>query len=163
MTQAVIDNLETIDVEIYNGYGLAAPPRIRDCLLEAVLKQAAIGQSCQRVVCGLVGELLLQAFRLRYVAIVTKKALQTGIMQQIAGYNFGPSPGSVTMPEPHLNPGRFSGSVQQGIEFLSSHRGVIRMDLAQTVFPGKLFRGVANDRLHGRACVLQPSLRRAKG
>ena len=65
MAQAVVDELEAVEVEEHDGHRAAAPPpRHRERLLETVPEQNAVGQAGQAVVVRLVGDDRFLAFAL---------------------------------------------------------------------------------------------------
>jgi hypothetical protein len=89
VAEAVVDLLEPVQVEEEDGHrpGLAfGPPQ---GVVDPVLEQGPVGQAGQRVVEGLVGELVLQLTALGDVAGVEDQAADAGVVEQVGDGDLG--------------------------------------------------------------------------
>ena len=68
--EAVVHELEVIEVEVHHREADAVAPRVREAVHEAVAEEQAVRQAGQRVVVRAVLELLLGLLALRDVAVV---------------------------------------------------------------------------------------------
>src|SRR3954469_23631246 len=68
MPECVVDELEVVQVQHEHGEPAALTLYTLQCVLRAVMKQAAVGQARQRVVESLVTQAPLQLAPLRYIA-----------------------------------------------------------------------------------------------
>jgi hypothetical protein len=64
VSEAVVHRLEVVEVDEQNRESGPAPPQSRNGMREAVFEERAVGQPSQRVVEGLVPELLLECLAL---------------------------------------------------------------------------------------------------
>ena len=89
VTKAVVDLLEVIEVEEEHGDGVPLPLRELERVIHAVAEEGAVGQPGERVVEGLVQQLLLEALPLGDVAGVEHDAVHDRVAQQVGGDDLG--------------------------------------------------------------------------
>src|SRR6266567_2033970 len=98
VAQAVVDELEIVEVEEDHGdIGVAASSGVHRNL-EPVVEEHAIGQAGERVVERLVGKAVFQLLALGDVADVEKEAANVGVVQKVRAYRFKVSPGAIDVP-----------------------------------------------------------------
>jgi len=68
VTQRVVDDFEPVEIEEHHGKGMFHAPRVGQSNGQPVAEEAAVRQSGQRVVIGLILDLLLDPLPLRDVA-----------------------------------------------------------------------------------------------
>ena len=85
VAQAVVDELEVVEVQEQHGQRRQRPRRPGQGVLEAVPEQGPVGQPAQGVVEGLVLQLLLQALALGHVAQGEHDALDGRFAEQVVG------------------------------------------------------------------------------
>ena len=93
--EAVVDALETVEVEIDDRRVEPAAPVAPQGLLDPVAEQGAVGQAGQRVVEGLVGELLLGLLAVSHVVHVDDDAGHIGVIEQVHDAGADPDPPAV--------------------------------------------------------------------
>ena len=83
VAEAVVDGLEVVEVDEHDGHADALAQRPRHGVADALVEQRAVGQVGDRVVEGLVGELLLELLALGDVAAVEHDAADGVVVEQV--------------------------------------------------------------------------------
>ena len=83
VTEAVVDGLEVIEIDEQHGHPDAVAQRPRDRVADALVEQRPVGEMGDRIVEGLVGELLLERLALRDVAAVEHDPADRAVTQQV--------------------------------------------------------------------------------
>ena len=83
VAEAVVDGLEVVEVEEDDRQAELLAPGAGDRVAHALVEQRAVGQVGDRVVEGLVGELLLEGLALAHVAAVEDDAADRGVLEQV--------------------------------------------------------------------------------
>ncbi len=89
VAEAVVDLLEVVEVEEEHGDRVPLPLRELERVIHAVAEEGAIGQAGERVVEGLVQQLLLEALPLGDVAGVEHDAVHDRVAEQVGGDDLG--------------------------------------------------------------------------
>ena len=150
VSEAVVDDLEPIEIEIQDCQPFPGAFRVRDHVVERVVKRASIEQAGERVMGRTVFELRLVVPELRYVAM--RAGQQPGAPARIMGHHpahrMQPAPVSVTSPDPI-----FDIDHRRLAAEMSDHRGsdggkIFRMRESLPSFDscGDLFLGIAEHR-----------------
>ncbi len=84
VAERVVDVLEVVEVEEQDCDTLARALRERQCVLDAVAEQAAVGEQGERVVEGELAQLLLERLALADVAEVEREAGDCRVVEQVA-------------------------------------------------------------------------------
>ena len=97
VAEAVVQGLEVVQVqEQHRGGVVRSPPAVQG-VLDAVAEEGAVGQIGQRVVEGLVGELVLEHLLLGHVAGVQHDAVHGRVAEQVGEGGLGVAPAGVLM------------------------------------------------------------------
>ena len=99
MAEAVVDGLEVVQVDEHDADRRPPANRAHDRVLDAVGEQRPVGEARDRVVEGLVGELVLERLALADVAAVQDDAADVLVLQQVGVLDLELEPGAVAMPE----------------------------------------------------------------
>ena len=100
--EAVVDELEVVEVEEQNGQQGPRSSCPRQRVLQPVQEQGTIGKPAQRVVERLVFELFLEGFALAHVTHREDNPRDGGIAQQIVRYHLDVPPGTIVVPDAPL-------------------------------------------------------------
>ena len=93
MAQAVVDDLQVVDVDQQDGH---LPPRARgEGVLDAIVEERAVGQLGELVVKRAVAQVLLEGAALVDVAQGQGQPVQAWVLQQIGGDALDMAPGAV--------------------------------------------------------------------
>ena len=103
VAEAVVDGLEVVEVDEHDADRRAAADRAHDRVLDAVGEQRAVGEARDRVVEGLVGELVLERLALADVAAVQDDAADVLVLEQVRVLDLELEPGAVAVPERALD------------------------------------------------------------
>ena len=103
VAEAVVDGLEIVEVDEHDADRPASADRAHDGLLDAVCEQRSVGEAGDRVVEGLVCELILERLALADVSTVQDDAADVLVLQQVCVLNLELEPGAVSMPERALD------------------------------------------------------------
>ena len=103
VAQAVVHPLEVVQVHEEDRDRVRLPLRQRQRVAHAVAEQGAVGEAGERVVEGLVGELLLQALPLADVAGVEHDAAHGRVTREVGRQDLGAEPRAVGLAEPPLD------------------------------------------------------------
>ncbi len=109
VAKAVVHLLEVVEVEEQHRDVPALPARERQRVADPVAEERAVGEPGQRVVEGLVQELLLEALAFADVADVEHDAANGRVLDQVGGDGLGLERGPVGLAEPPLDGGREAG------------------------------------------------------
>ena len=137
-----------IEVEIHDRDSAPVAPSLSDGVHHAIPEQQPVGKSGERVVVGLILELLLRGLALGDVAIVDHERAHGRIGQQILGEAFQPDPRAVLVQEPEFG-ARFERGTggQQVSEYFQRGLPVTRMDQGDEAASHQLFVAVAEKTL----------------
>jgi hypothetical protein len=83
VAQAVVDLLEAVQVQEQHGHRGGLPLGPLEGVVDPVLEQGPVGQGGERVVEGLVDELVLQAAAFGDVAGVEHQPAHAGVVEQV--------------------------------------------------------------------------------
>ena len=83
VAEAVVDGLEVVEVDEHDADRPAAAERAHERMLDAVGEERAVGELGDRVVEGLVGELILERLALADVAPVQDDAADVLVVDQV--------------------------------------------------------------------------------
>ena len=103
MAQRIVDRLEVVEVHEQDRHRQVVARQALQRVLDAVAEQRAVGEPGDRVVEGLVRELLLEGFALRDVPGVEDDPLHVGIVHQVGAERLDVEPEVVSMPHPRLD------------------------------------------------------------
>ena len=115
VAEAVVDGLEVVQVDEHDADRRAAADRAHDRVLDAVGEQRAVGEARDRVVEGLVRELVLERLALADVAAVQDDAADVLVLQQVRVLHLELEPGAVAMPERALDHVRLRAAADVGL------------------------------------------------
>ena len=157
VAEAVVDGLEVVQVDEHDADRPAAADRAHDRLLDAVCEQRSVGEARDRVVEGLVCELILERLALADVATVQDDAADVLVLQQVCVLNLELEPGAVSMPERALDHVGLRAAADVGLadarQDLRQPRPVGHADQLGEVTSLHLVRAIAEDTLDRRALV----------
>ena len=153
MTEAVVDDLEAVEVDEQHGDRALATAGPGQGHLEPALEEGPVGESGQGVVVRLAGQLLLVGAPLGDVALVGDNAADAGVVEQVGDAHLEPTPFTVTAAAPHFQFEQHARRVDGPFEDVLGPAPVFRVDVVQLVAPDALFGVVAEDALDGRALV----------
>ena len=100
--EGVVDALEPVEVEVQHGERSSPTGRLLERVLEAVCEQRAVGEVRERVVEGLVRELVLERLALGDVACVEDDAGDVGVVEQARAEDLGVTPRAVAAADAQL-------------------------------------------------------------
>src|SRR5207302_2499426 len=108
VAEAVVDQLEVVQVHIEDGSPVAAPAGTRQRLSDTVVEELTVGKAGERVVEGLVPEGLLERLAVGDVPGVEDDACLLAALEKVARRHLDKAPGAVAPPHPALDggPGR---------------------------------------------------------
>src|ERR1700741_2028766 len=93
MSQAVVHNLEVIEINEQNGkHVVRVALGVIKRAFQPVQKQGTIGQICQHIVEGVVSKSFLSPFSFGYVPAVDHEPFDVGIAKQVPGNGFRLNP-----------------------------------------------------------------------
>ena len=119
VSQAVVDGLEVVDVDEQDGHPQERPPRPLERVRDAVEEQRAVRERRERVVEGLMRELLLELASLRHVMARDDEPAHAGIGEEVADNGLEPAPRTVSPARAELEravAGRARRSVERGLD-----------------------------------------------
>ncbi len=102
MSEGVVDPLEPVEVEVEHGERSAPAGRLLQCVVQAVGEQRPVGEVGERIVEGLVGELVLELLALGDVACVEDDAGHVGVVEQARAEDLGVAPHTVAAEDAQL-------------------------------------------------------------
>ncbi len=100
MTEGVVDRLEVVQVHEQHGDGVGVAGQALQRMLHAISEERPVGEPGDRVVEGLMRELLLEGLALGDVSRVEDDSLHVGIVHQIRAERLDVQPEVVAMPHP---------------------------------------------------------------
>ena len=122
-------------------------------MVDAIAEEGAIGEAGQRIVEGLVSQLLLERLALGDVAVVDHDAADGRIALHVAGGRLEHAPRTVRVPGAQLN-GPLSGGYGQDFRERGVHEGqVVRMKQLEDRLAESVFCLVPEDALDRRALI----------
>ena len=157
VTQAVVDELEIVEVEEEQPDPLLEPAAAHQGLGEPVLEQRAVRQPGQAVIEGLLHELLLEALAFVHVMDGADDAADGRVLQQVREDELDIAPVAVVVANPQLGLAGAAIRLAQLVPELARHRLVLGMDEGEERLAEQLFRPVAPGRLGGRALDTAPA------
>ena len=86
-----------IEIEIHHRHAAAISLRLRDRVDDAVAEKQPVRKSGQRVVVGLIFELLLRRFALRDVAVIEHDRADARLVQHVLRERLQPDPDAAAM------------------------------------------------------------------
>ena len=92
VTEAVVDDLEVVQVEEQDRHASAAALLARQRVAHAIDEESPVGQPGEAVVGRLASQLLLEGFALAYVAGIEHDAAHAGIVEKVADTHLGMAP-----------------------------------------------------------------------
>src|ERR1051326_5345926 len=129
--EAVVDELEVIEVEIHHRERPAVALRLRDGGEDAVAEEEAVRKTGERVVIRLILELLLRCLALRDVAIVDDDRADARLVQEVLREAFEPDPRAVLVEEAELALELAVRRLEEIGEELARDLALARMDEAE--------------------------------
>src|SRR5207302_9777460 len=102
--EAVVDQLEAVQVEEQDGDGDPPAPHPGQAPPQAVVEGGAVGQGGQVVVVGVVGQLLLEVLAVGDVVEVGHDAGDARIAEEVHHIDVGPTPVAVAVAGAQLDP-----------------------------------------------------------
>ena len=128
VTEAVVDDLEVVEVQEEHGCGCAVPPPTGQGVRHPIGEQSAVGKPGEAVVRGLPPELLFQRLALADVAGVEHDAAHSGIVEQVADPDLGVAPCAVPCAQPALDEGGTAVVQGAAVEQAVEDRSVVGVD-----------------------------------
>ena len=119
MAEAVVDRLEVVEIDEQHGHAHAVAQRPGDRMADALVEQRAVGEMGDRIVEGLVGELLLERLALRDIAAVEHDPADRTVAQQVSVEDLEVAQASVLVREQtvdHLGAAGGAGAVGEAAE-----------------------------------------------
>ena len=103
MAEAVVHSLEIVEVDEHDPDRGASSKRTHDRVLHAVGEESPVGKVRDRIVEGLVGELLLERLALADVAAVQHDSPHVLVLEQVGVLHLELEPGPVAVANPALD------------------------------------------------------------
>ena len=151
MPEAVVHELEVIDVEVHHGEADAVAARVREAVHEPVAEEQPVRQRRERVVIRAILELLLRLLPLRDVAIVDDDRADARLLQQVLSESFQPHPRAVLVAEAQLAVRFFVRRRENFVEHLPRDSHVARMNELEDAAADQLVLVVADQVMRRRA------------
>ncbi len=163
MAQAVVDQLEVIEIEIHHRYAAAVAARLGDGVDHAVAEEEPVRQTGERVVVGLILELLLGCLPLRDVAIVEDDGADARVMQHVLRERLQPDPHPVPVSKAQfaLRLRRYSGG--ERAQHLAHRLAFARVDIGEEARAEQIVFAVAEQALGRGAAVMEGQLAAQQG
>jgi len=153
VAQAVVDELEMVEVQEERGRQAPGPLTAGQCRPQAVEEERTVGETGQAVVQRLAGELVLGPLALGDVPDVDDDAADRGIVEQVVGNRFEPSVSTVGVAHPHLDGIAGPALIEQLEEDGRCPLDVIGVDELEHRHVGHVLRAIAEEAFGARRCV----------
>ena len=105
MARAVVHDLEVVDVHEHHRDGPGSSIRAVQGVRHPIQEERAVGQSGQRVMEGLMTELLLEGTAIGDITTIADNGTDVGVAEEIGEDRLELAPASVDMKEPRLEMG----------------------------------------------------------
>jgi len=102
MARAVVHDLEVVDVHEHHRDGPGSSIRAVQGVRHTIQEERAVGQSGQRVMEGLMTELLLEGTAIGDITTIADNGTDVGVAEEIGEDRLELAPASVDMKEPRL-------------------------------------------------------------
>ena len=156
MPQAVVHELEPVEVEQKHGEGLGAPRRSRERVLESVAEDGSVRQPGQRVEEGAPLELRLQARPLGHVTRVHHEPPDARVVEEVAHDRVDIAVRAVRVADPEPAGHGRAGLGRRVGQDAFQERTVLRHDKLLEPRADEGIGGDPHERLGGRALVQDP-------
>ena len=154
VSERVVDRLEVVEVHEQDRHRQVGARQALQRVLDAVAEERAVREPGDRVVEGLVRQLLLERLALRDVPGVQDDPLHVGIVHQVRAEGLDVEPEVVSVPHPRLDQrGRDPSLAARGGQELEHRRLVVGVDQTRELRPLELRGVIAEHTLHRRAHV----------
>ena len=153
VAEAVVHGLEVVEVDEEDAHLFAGSPFAGERVREPVEQQRSIGEACQFVVEGLMGELFLQLLACRDVMGGEHDAVDVVVLDQVAEDGVQDADASVTPERTELVPAPAASSVSHTGEQTEHRRVVIRVYERDEWRPDELRHLIAEHALDRRRVV----------
>ena len=97
MAEAVVDQLEAVEVKEEDGVEAAVAPRPCERPGQRLVERGAVRETGEVVVVGVEGELLLELLTLGYVVKVGDEATHRRVIEEVRDADLRPPPAAVAM------------------------------------------------------------------